>query len=452
MRCSHIRLIARHTRIYRTTFLLDNSFVGHMLSQHACCVTSLIRRFPLSDFYTGSPLDPDDLSFRDEFIEQLWEILKSEHVLLTAPRRTGKTSVMDHMAARPQGGFSTVTVFVQDLDHPAELLLTLLDAFQDRHPNLFRSVFQSSSHLIGKILGSVGEIEAGGFKVAFRKASPTWRDEWKTNGDDFFERVRKEKEPVLFIVDEFPDLVLNMEHDHPELVRPFLSWFRGHCVTPHPKQDPVRWLLGGSVNLSSTLDAIHCLDLINSLHDVALPVLNDQQVREFVRKMLSERQVPFAAEVPGAVAHRLGRPVPLFMQMITQDLYRMWKHEQRLIQSADVDTAFSELIVSSAARDKLQHYYSRIARYYDDPRRTAAYALLAKLSVTSDGLERGILQQEFDRIVHERGAALPEHDRKRLFNQLLRDLENDFYVAETAPGRYDFASGVLKAWWKKYYA
>ena len=406
----------------------------------------------MSDFYTGSPLDPDDLNFRDEFIEQLWEILKSEHVLLTAPRRTGKTSVMDHMAARPRGGFSTVRVFVQDLDHPAEFLLTLLDAFQDRHPNLFRSVFQSSSHLIGKILGRIGEIEAGGFKVAFREASPGWRDEWKANGDDFFERVRKEKKQVLFIVDEFPDLILNMKRNQPELVRPFLSWFRGHCVSPHPKQDPVRWLLGGSVNLSSTLDAIHCLDLVNTLHDVALPVLNDQQVREFVCQMLSERQVPSSADVPAAVARRLGRAIPLFMQMITQDLYRIWKRDQRTIQSADVDTAFNELIVSSAARDKLQHYYSRIARYYDDPGRTAAYALLARLSIAPGDLERGLLQQEFDRIVHGLGTAMPAHERKRLFNQLLRDLENDFYVAETAPGRYDLASGLLKAWWKKYYA
>jgi hypothetical protein len=36
--------------------------------------------------------------------------------------------------------------------------------------------------------------------------------------------------------------------------------------------------------------------------------------------------------------------------------------------------------------------------------------------------------------------------------QLLRDLENDFYVAEVRPGTFDFASGLLKQWWKKYYA
>lgn len=41
----------------------------------------------------GSALDPEDLWFRDDFINLLWEILRTEHVLLTAPRRTGKTSV-----------------------------------------------------------------------------------------------------------------------------------------------------------------------------------------------------------------------------------------------------------------------------------------------------------------------------------------------------------------------
>lgn len=406
----------------------------------------------MADFYTGSPLDPDDLRFRDEFIAQLWEILRTEHVLLTAPRRTGKTSVMDHMAARPQVGFSTVSVFVQDLDHPGEFLLTLLDAFQDRHPSLFRSIFQSGSTLIGRILGQIEGVEAGGFKVAFRKENPDWRNDWTASGDGFFDRVRREKKRVLFIVDEFPDLVLNMKRNHPELVRPFLGWFRGHCVKPHPKEDPVRWLLGGSVNLSSTLDAVNCLDLINSLHDAALPVLNQHQVSTFVANMLEERSAQYAAAVPDAVASRLGRPVPLFMQMITQDLYRIWKREQRPIQIADVDLAFNELIISSAARDKLQHYYSRIAQYYDDHKRAAAYALLAQLSITSGDLSRDVLQQTFDHILHAHGAPLPNHERKRLFNQLLRDLENDFYVTEVATGRYDFASGLLKAWWRKYYA
>ena len=37
-------------------------------------------------------------------------------------------------------------------------------------------------------------------------------------------------------------------------------------------------------------------------------------------------------------------------------------------------------------------------------------------------------------------------------NQLLLDLENDFYIIEVDERIYDFASGVLKLWWRKYYA
>jgi hypothetical protein len=407
----------------------------------------------MPDFYTGSPVDPDDLLFREDFIDLLWEILRTEHVLLTAPRRTGKTSVMDHLAAKPRNGYSAISVFVQDLDHPGEFLLTLLDAFQGKHPQLFRNIFQTSSKWIGKVLGCVEEVEIAGFKVALRKQNPQWRDEWKTLGDnDFFALVRKSKTPLLFIVDEFPDLILNMKRNHPDLVRPFLGWFRGHCVNPHPKHDPVRWLLGGSVNLSSTLDAMGSIDLINALHDERLPVLTSPQVEQFVREMLLERQVAMDAAIPKEVARRIGRPVPLFLQMITQDLYRISKRERRPLVLDDVKTAFGELIVSSAARDKLQHYYSRINKYYDEPKRSAAYALLAKMSVSPVHLKRSILEQEFDRVVQSQGINLPEHDRKRQFNELLRDLENDFYVSETSEGKYDFASGLLKDWWRKYYA
>lgn len=440
-----------HQKTSCTTFLFDNKHVLCII-RHLCCCATFLGYF-MSDFYTGSPLDPEDLWFRDDFIDQLWELLRSEHVLLTAPRRTGKTSVMDHMAAKPRCGYSTVSVFVQDLDHPGEFLLTLLDAFHEKHPGLFHSIFDRSSKWIGDVLGRFGEIEFAGFKVALRQQNPRWKDDWKSLGDsDFFALVRKANKPLLFIVDEFPDLILNMKQNHPDLVRPFLAWFRGHFLNPHPKQDNLRWLLGGSVNLSSTLDAMGSIDLINALHDERLPVFTAEQVSEFVRRMLSDRNVDMDASVPDAVARRIGRPVPLFLQLLTQDLFRIWKREGRPLVLDDVHTAYSDLLVSSGARDKLQHYYSRITQYYDEPKRSAAYAILAKLSVSAVALDRPVLFQEFDRVALEHGRDKPEHERRRLFNQLLRDLENDFYVAEIAANQYDFASGLLKDWWRKYYA
>ena len=412
----------------------------------------------MTDFYTGSPMEPEDLWFRDAFIDGLWEILRGEHVILSAPRRTGKTSVMKHLAARPREGFSPVSVFVQDLDHPNEFLLTLLDAFQEKHPNLFRTVFQSTGSLFGMALDCLEHVEITGLKIALRKQLPSGPDGWKEFGDKkFFPLARRCDSQLLFIVDEFPDLIVNMRRNHPQLVHPFLGWLRGHCVTPAPKQDNLRWLLGGSVNLSSTLDSLNALDLINALHEVNLPVLTVSEVEEFVTRMLSERGVEFDEQVPRRVADLLGRPVPYFLQMITQNLFRFWMENQQQLVPADVQHCFDDLIVNSAVGDKQQHFHSRIRKYYDDPNRSAAYELLAKLSVSDEGVPKSTLRQHFDRVLQEEGLSVPQHERRQLFNQLMRDLENDFYIAEISSdspddSRYDFTSGLLKSWWGRYYA
>ena len=105
------------------------------------------------DFYTGAPLDPGDLWFRENIIADLWEYLRVEHILLSAPRRTGKTSVMDHLAANPQDGFVPIPVFVQDVNHPADFILLMLDLFHEKNPQLFRDLFRGGTRLIGKALG-----------------------------------------------------------------------------------------------------------------------------------------------------------------------------------------------------------------------------------------------------------------------------------------------------------
>ena len=113
--------------------------------------------------------------------------------------------------------------------------------------------------------------------------------------------------------------------------------------------------------------------------------------------MLGGRGVPFDGEVPQRLIARLGRPIPLFMQMATQDLYRLWKREERRIVAADVDTVFEAMIVGSAARTRLQHYHSRIRRYYAEPKRSVAHAVLGQISVSGSGLGRATLLQETER-------------------------------------------------------
>jgi predicted lipid carrier protein YhbT len=389
--------------------------------------------------------------FRDAFLAELWEALRTRHVLLTAPRRTGKTSVMDHLRDFPKHGFTVIYQNVQDLTHPADFFQTLLDTLQDQHPEYLKQLAKGWK-LLADALSRVSEIEFGEFKVGLRNTDPDWKNNWRQHGDKFLGQIRKQKSPVLLIVDELPDMLFNLNKESSALLREFLAWFRDQRQHPHPGQDYARWLIGGSVNLSGTLDSLGLVDLINDLDDVPLPVLTDAQVIEFVQRMLAGRGVEFDDTVPERLRAHLGRPIPLFMQMATQELYRSWKKAPRKLVSADVDQVFAQLVVSTAARDKLQHYYSRIAKYYEEPRRSAAHALLGQISLSPAGLSRAALSQEFERHLSEAGHTVPAHERKRHFNQLLRDLENDFYVSEIAENQYDFASGVLKAWWKKYYA
>ena len=410
-----------------------------------------------SDFYAGGPVEPTDLWFRETFIEQVWDRLDNHHILISAPRRTGKTSVMNHLVHFPQKDYLVIYQNVQDLSHPAQLFQTIMENFYELNPELLHQVAKAGFGLLGKTLEfvrkNVDSIGAGGFKIALRNSDPNWNSNWKQHGEALLSAIRKSNHRVLIIVDELPDLILEIRDRDLTLVREFLAWFRVQRQSPTPRNDNIRWLLGGSVNLSSTLDEIGEVASINDLAIETLPVLTDDEVAIFVKSMLDSRDVPIDDDVPATVLRRLGRPIPLFLQLATQDIYRSWQKRPRRISSKDVNVVFDSMISSQAAQDKLQHYHSRIRRHYKEPRQSAAYSMLGQLSLSSrSGISRRALLEEFSRHLEHARLAVSDPEKRRQFNQLMRDLENDFYIVEIDEGNFDFASGLMKSWWKKYYA
>ncbi|HIE53478.1 MAG TPA: hypothetical protein EYP85_17130 [Armatimonadetes bacterium] len=51
----------------------------------------------------GPPVRSEDFYDREEFVNRLWDRLDRNHVLLAAPRRFGKTSVMYRLIDAPRG-------------------------------------------------------------------------------------------------------------------------------------------------------------------------------------------------------------------------------------------------------------------------------------------------------------------------------------------------------------
>jgi hypothetical protein len=71
----------------------------------------------------GAPVRGEDFYGRDSFVDLVWEKLMAGNVLLAAPRRFGKTSVMYRLIDEPR---HECKIIHADLEHLTEPLLTVL--------------------------------------------------------------------------------------------------------------------------------------------------------------------------------------------------------------------------------------------------------------------------------------------------------------------------------------
>ena len=122
----------------------------------------------MADFIVGSPARFDDFLFRTDFVEDLWESLEKHNILLLAPRRTGKTSVMYRMLDEPKYGWLVIHLNVEDLKTPADFIVSLIDAIHEHQPRYLREALAKSWGFYQN-LGRI-EDKAFEFELELRKA------------------------------------------------------------------------------------------------------------------------------------------------------------------------------------------------------------------------------------------------------------------------------------------
>lgn len=299
------------------------------------------------------------------------------------------------------------------------------------------------------VFSKIESVEVSELKLALRK-SENLKESWKIRTEQLMERIFNSKQRLLFIIDELPDMLNGVLDCSVTEYETFLHWFRN--TRTKSLESDVRWLLGGSVNLIASLDQQGKVKLINDLKVEPLCPFNKDEVYRFVTDMLKKHDVTFDNSVAPRVWELLGEPIPFFLQMLTQELYRKWKRNRSVTITADVVTeVFNKALLGEMARDKLQHYRTRIDTHYHENEREAVCYLLSKLSISDNGISRSSLLNFYRQVEEKKTGKRKEYALNQAFQRLLLYLQSDFYIEEKENGIFDFASHLLKIWWKKYY-
>lgn len=386
----------------------------------------------------GAPVRGPDFWGRRADADALWRQLEHGSVLLTGPRRHGKSSLMHALADAPRPDWTVEYFDVEYVQTPSELLIELTAAVlaHQRLRAALGTIANVPGRLAGWIGGLVGEVGIGELKISLRERLGDGA-RWPELTEQLLAVLDRADGNVLLIVDEFPMMVGNfLERDEPGAIQ-FLKWFR--AIRQRRGGGRLRFLLGGSVNIEPRLERIGQQALVADLERFALrPFVRDDAER-FVTAILEAEDARYEEGVPRKIVEIAATGVPFFLQVLVSEVLAEARRQHRGAIVPDVADVYHARVLGPANRARFSHYHSRLKEHYgalEEPARLVLDELVLDQPRTCDALATALAHGS------ESAAVLPA---------VLALLESDYYV-ECDGDRVQFSSGFLRAWWTRHAA
>ncbi|MGE5343709.1 MAG: hypothetical protein ACM3SY_19745 [Candidatus Omnitrophota bacterium] len=388
----------------------------------------------------------EDYFGQEDFIESIWARLKKDNVLLVAPRRFGKTGAMYQLFDSPRGDFIPIYLDVEYITSVSDFMVELIAKLIKKHPLLqFNKTLGKGFKKLEKLTKILpGNIDLGAIKVEIREKTDIQK-KWHDYAEQIQSLLTKKNSPILLIIDEFPIMMNHILKTNPEEAKQLLYWFRAVRIAP---ESMTRFVIGGSINLVSTLDHNGLVDTINDISPLKLSAFTSDTAKRFIKEIFFSKGISYTEEVGNVILEMIGEPIPYLLSVFLTaiiDKARISKHD---ITIQSVKEAFEDDLLGGSTSAVFLHYHSRLEKYpyYSDTETRAAKAILGTLSRSDKPVKKDTLYQVF-----LKAATLdPGSQSHEDFGRLMIKLDNDFYLT-SKDEKYAFYSKVLRLWWKARY-
>lgn len=381
----------------------------------------------------GNPVEGDDFFDREQEQVRAWRKLEGSHLLMLAPRRIGKTSLILRLCAtaRQHSRYAVHCSFAK-CESESDCIRELFTALATQ---------QSIAQRTKALFASIKSVKLGELGIEWHAASP---EKWREAGEELGKALSDGNDDWLVCIDELPVFIINLLQQGEEgrrKARAFLYWLRDLRQTHYRR---VKWLLAGSIGLDTLAARLGLSDTINDLEPFPLDAFSEDSAKRFLGELANSYNLQLDEGLRGTIVQRVGWPVPYYLQLMFGHL-REESLEQSLAPDAAMVERVFEKLLGMGYRNHFDYWRQRLDEELGQPEAGQAALLLTQICRSPAGDARDNLAQVLGTVISD-GEA-----RDKTLNYLLEVLVSDGYLIERN-GRYAFRLEWLRVYWQRRFA
>lgn len=389
----------------------------------------------------GKPVRGDKFYPRPEISAKLLELLEEDaNILLSAPRRVGKTSIILNLYDKPPKNYLVVYVDTEKCESIKEYFKELLNKITDSE--IIDKYDGFGSSVIEKIKDTakrVKKINLGGVIGIEKEAMQTTVDYYE-EFELLLNEIELKGQKIVLLVDEFPVTVENIKRkddlDGSNEVKKFLQMNR--TIRLNPKlSNKISFIYTGSIGLVNVVSNIGMTEDINDLSELTVPPLESKDALKLLASLASTYKIPIDKNTSKYVIEKVEWLMPFYIQTLfreIRDLYR--KEEPTAIDDNFIDQAFNNIIDN--VKIYLDHFRTRLNKVFKKEQLNFSKELLHSIADNNFIYKNNI-------------PELAAKHKVEKYSYVIDTLKYDGYIDNSAnENEYRFNSPIFKQWWLKY--
>ena len=378
---------------------------------------------------TGNPVRGENFFVRKHLIDKVWERIESGYnLLLVAPRRVGKTSLMFYLMDNPKENYNFLFINVESVTTENEFYRRLLS-------NLVSSEFvkfiYKSENFIKEHLPIIKKIGPDG--VTFdTKDNYNFHEAF----DTILKRLNLKDKKLIILLDEFSEATESIRIDYSD--RDAIHFLHTNReIRLSDKINNVQFIYSGSIGLENIVKKINATHIIDDITPLKIEPLRKEEAFELISLLLETVSFKLSVSSINYILEKIKWLIPFYIQLILQSLKDLSKEKNvNVIDEKLIDEAFS---VSIENINQFELWHTRLRKSLKKNEYNFAKELLNIIS------EKETIES------NEIYDLAIKHDLEDDYKDIVASLVYDGYINNNDEVKiYRYNSPILRMWWWKY--